>query len=234
MPERPPSVRATSRNPARGPDRAGRDPGRCDRRGQQGPNGSDEHATRRPLGRRPHGGARIRLGLRKLGEHRPPSDHRAVHRRGEAVRGPSGANGDEHRGRRCARQQELETPHLIASTPLGRAVLPLQPQRLDPARPGELVGSLQRRRPAPESTPRHPCAYLSGEERRIHPTLLHRRGPMRVATDYIRHAARAARKCGGDPLGGAPEPPDPEFFRTLAKALEEIAAGLERLGAREE
>jgi hypothetical protein len=57
---------------------------------------------------------------------------------------------------------------------------------------------------------------------------------MRVATDYIRHAARAARKCGGDPLGGAPEPPDPEFFRTLAKALEEIAAGLERLGAREE
>jgi len=52
---------------------------------------------------------------------------------------------------------------------------------------------------------------------------------MRVATDYIRHAARAARKCAGDPLGGAPEPPDPEFYKTLAKALEEIAAGMEQL-----
>jgi len=53
---------------------------------------------------------------------------------------------------------------------------------------------------------------------------------MRVSTDYIRHAARAARKCGGDPLGGTPQPPDPEFYRVLAKALEEIAAGFEQLG----
>ncbi len=56
---------------------------------------------------------------------------------------------------------------------------------------------------------------------------------MRVATDYIRHAARAARKCAGDPLGGAPEAPDPEFYRTLAKALEEIAAAMEALGKEE-
>ena len=61
---------------------------------------------------------------------------------------------------------------------------------------------------------------------------------MRVATDYIRHAARAARKYagggGGDPFGGAPPgPPDPEFYKTLAKALEEIAAGLEALGKEE-
>jgi hypothetical protein len=56
---------------------------------------------------------------------------------------------------------------------------------------------------------------------------------MRVATDYIRHAARAARKCAGDPVGGPPLPPDPEFFRTLAKALEEIAQGLEQLGKEE-
>ena len=56
---------------------------------------------------------------------------------------------------------------------------------------------------------------------------------MRVATDYIRHAARAARKCAGDPLGGAPEAPDPEFYKTLAKALEEIAAGMEALGKEE-
>jgi hypothetical protein len=55
---------------------------------------------------------------------------------------------------------------------------------------------------------------------------------MRVATDYIRHAARAARKLAGDPFGGAPQSaaPDPEFYKTLAKAMEEIAAGLEALG----
>jgi hypothetical protein len=56
---------------------------------------------------------------------------------------------------------------------------------------------------------------------------------MGVSTDYIRHAARAARKCAGDPLGGAPQPPDPEFYKNLAKALEEIAAGLEQLGREE-
>lgn len=56
-----------------------------------------------------------------------------------------------------------------------------------------------------------------------------------VATDYIRHAARAARKYAGDPLGGAPpsRPPDPEFYKTLAKALEEIAAGLDALSKQE-
>ena len=53
---------------------------------------------------------------------------------------------------------------------------------------------------------------------------------MRVPTDYIRHAARAARKCAGDPLGGTPQPPDPEFYKVLAKALEEIASGLELVG----
>jgi len=57
---------------------------------------------------------------------------------------------------------------------------------------------------------------------------------MRVSTDYIRHAARAARKCAGDPLGGAPQSPDAEFYKTLAKALEEIAAGMEQLGKQEE
>ncbi len=56
---------------------------------------------------------------------------------------------------------------------------------------------------------------------------------MRVATDYIRHAARAARKYAGDPFDGAPQAPDPEFYRTLAKALEEIAAGMEALGKEE-
>src|SRR5256885_15143482 len=59
--------------------------------------------------------------------------------------------------------------------------------------------------------------------------------PMQVATDYIRHAARAARKYAGDPLGGPPpsQPPDAEFYKTLAKALEEIAAGLDALSKQE-
>ena len=43
-----------------------------------------------------------------------------------------------------------------------------------------------------------------------------------------------ARKYAGDPFGGAAEAsPDPEFYKTLAKALEEIAAGMEELGKEE-
>ena len=54
--------------------------------------------------------------------------------------------------------------------------------------------------------------------------------PMPPATDYIRHAARLARKVQMDAaLGGTPQP-DAEFYKTLAKALEEIAAGLEVVG----
>src|SRR3989454_2976938 len=56
---------------------------------------------------------------------------------------------------------------------------------------------------------------------------------MQVTTDYIRHAARAARTCAGDPLGGAREAPAPDFYRTLAQAPEQIAAGMEALGKQE-
>jgi hypothetical protein len=53
------------------------------------------------------------------------------------------------------------------------------------------------------------------------------------ATDYIRHAARLARKVHMDAaMGGTPQP-DAEFYKTLAKALEEIAAGLEAVAKRE-
>jgi hypothetical protein len=46
-------------------------------------------------------------------------------------------------------------------------------------------------------------------------------------TDYIRHAARLARKLQMDAaMGGTPQP-DAEFYKALAKAFEEIAAGLE-------
>ncbi len=56
---------------------------------------------------------------------------------------------------------------------------------------------------------------------------------MKPATDYIRHAARLARKIQLDAaLGGKPEA-DAEFYKTLSKALDEIAAGLEQVSARE-
>jgi hypothetical protein len=54
---------------------------------------------------------------------------------------------------------------------------------------------------------------------------------MRVSTDYIRHAARLTRKLSaGAALGGPAPTPDAEFYKTLAKALEEIAQGFEDLG----
>jgi len=56
---------------------------------------------------------------------------------------------------------------------------------------------------------------------------------MKPPTDYIRHAARLARKIQMDAaMGGKPEA-DAEFYKTLSKALEEIAAGLEMVSARE-
>jgi len=56
---------------------------------------------------------------------------------------------------------------------------------------------------------------------------------MPPTTDYLRHAARLARKLQLDAaLGGAPAP-DAEFYKTLAKAFEEIAAGLELVAKRD-
>ena len=56
---------------------------------------------------------------------------------------------------------------------------------------------------------------------------------MPPTTDYIRHAARLARKVQMDAaLGGAPSP-DAEFYKALAKALEEVAAGLELVAKRD-
>ena len=53
---------------------------------------------------------------------------------------------------------------------------------------------------------------------------------MKPPTDYIRHAARLARKLQMDAaMGGTPHP-DAEFFKTLSKAFDEIAAGLELVG----
>lgn len=56
---------------------------------------------------------------------------------------------------------------------------------------------------------------------------------MPPATDYIRHAARLARKIQMDAaMGGTPQP-DAEFYKVLAKALDEIAQGLEQVARRD-
>ena len=53
---------------------------------------------------------------------------------------------------------------------------------------------------------------------------------MKPPTDYIRHAARLARKLQMEgAMGGAPQP-DAEFYKALSKAFDEIAAGLELVG----
>jgi hypothetical protein len=57
--------------------------------------------------------------------------------------------------------------------------------------------------------------------------------PMKPSTDYIRHAAKLARKLQMDAAMGSTAQPDAEFYKTLAKALEEIAAGLEQVATRE-
>lgn len=57
-------------------------------------------------------------------------------------------------------------------------------------------------------------------------------GAQMPTTDYIRHAAKLSRKLYLDSAMGAPPAPDPDFFKTLAKALEDIADGLEQAAKR--
>jgi DNA-directed RNA polymerase subunit K/omega len=56
---------------------------------------------------------------------------------------------------------------------------------------------------------------------------------MPPSTDYIRHAARLARKVQMEAAMGGPPAADADFYKALAKALEEIAAGLEQVAKRE-
>lgn len=51
---------------------------------------------------------------------------------------------------------------------------------------------------------------------------------MPPATDYIRHAARLARKLQLEAQMGTAPVPDADFWKTLGKAFEEIATGLEQ------
>jgi hypothetical protein len=55
-----------------------------------------------------------------------------------------------------------------------------------------------------------------------------------MATDYIRHAARLARQLVTDAGPGGTPAPDAEFYKTLAKALEQCADALEQTARRRE
>ena len=50
---------------------------------------------------------------------------------------------------------------------------------------------------------------------------------MQVTTDYIHHAARLARQIHMDAAMGGTPAPDANFYKTLAKALNDIAESLE-------
>ena len=230
-------MRPAPGNLAAGPKCARPAPHLEHRHRQRGPHPC-AHDERRPLLTR--GGHRLtqgRHGLRELGERGAPSSGGGVHRCRQAVGRARPSHGDEHGARRRACEQELEPAHLIATVPLGRSVLALERQlgQAEGARQGGRW--LQGRRPFAQATRRESRAYLLDQLRRIRHVNPIPRTAMRVATDYIRHAARAARKYAGDPFGGtpsgAPEVPDAEFYKTLAKALEEIAAGMEALGKEE-
>ncbi len=57
---------------------------------------------------------------------------------------------------------------------------------------------------------------------------------MGTSTDYVRYAAKLSRKLYLDAQMGIPATPDPEFYKTLAKALEDIADGLDQASKRRE
>lgn len=56
---------------------------------------------------------------------------------------------------------------------------------------------------------------------------------MRPQTDYLRHAAKLARKLQLDAGPGGTAQPDAEFWKVLAKALDECAQGLDALSRAE-
>ena len=57
---------------------------------------------------------------------------------------------------------------------------------------------------------------------------------MRPSTDYLQHLARLARTLHAEAsLGGSAPQPDAEFYKVLAKAMDEIALGFQTLSQRE-
>ena len=57
---------------------------------------------------------------------------------------------------------------------------------------------------------------------------------MAPSTDYIRHAAKLTRQLAMDGSMGTPPALTPEYLKSLAKALEQVADGLEQASKRKE
>ncbi len=230
-----PRMRAAAGDPATGPERARPAP-RFDHREGQRHSGARLYDKGRVRGG--GGGYRAALCGIGLGEMR---DRRATPHRGgmhggrEAMRGAGAADGDEHRASLRTGEEKLEPTDFVPAVSGGRAVFTLERElrQASSHRGGERRCLLERRGPLAQPPGLERRAYLLDQLHRISHRDPDPEETMRVATDYIRHAARAARKCAGDPLGGAPQPADPEFYKTLAKALEEIAAGFEQVGKEE-
>lgn len=55
---------------------------------------------------------------------------------------------------------------------------------------------------------------------------------MAVQTDYIHYAAKLARQIHLDAAMGGTPAPDADFYKTLAKALNDIADGLDAVSKR--
>ena len=55
---------------------------------------------------------------------------------------------------------------------------------------------------------------------------------MAIQTDYIRHAARLTRQIHLDAAMGGTPAPDADYYKTLAKALGDIADALETVSKR--
>lgn len=51
--------------------------------------------------------------------------------------------------------------------------------------------------------------------------------------DYVRHVARLTRKLHADAALGGPVQPDADYWKQLAKALEEIGDAIERIPTRD-
>lgn len=52
-------------------------------------------------------------------------------------------------------------------------------------------------------------------------------------TDYTRHVARLTRKLHAEAAMGGPAGPDAEYWKQLAKALEEIADAMDKIPSRD-
>lgn len=200
-----------------------------------------------------------RPGLGKEARVNTPAGRGSRHREGRAPRRPEAAHGHDGRTRRG--QHPLDGPQLVATEEGAVQIFALDQEYLEPEPLGNAVVRFEGRRESPQdeagsearreggkgkchadqrtaSTTSRTGESLAVNSARLQPPAPSanpedQRPHMKPATDYIRHAAKLARKLQMDAAMGGKLEPDGEFFKALSKALEEIAAGLEPVSVRE-